>query len=164
MAHDGYTQKCVEELERLHEDSYYSAQTYFESAKSLIFWGKSVVFAPALAASLASLLVAVGAPKELSSLSAIAGAVSATSAFLGSTRNGELHMEAAKEFTRIRHAARIELSMGLANPECARLETTLRSLRGDYDAVVKNVTPVSNRFFVKTQRRITKGVLQYDAG
>lgn len=164
MTASGNSDQCITELKNLQEDATFSAQSYFESAKSSTFWGRSIVFGPAVAASVASMLVALGAPREIGALSAIAGAISATSSFLGSTRTGELHMEGAKEFTRIRHAARMEISLALDDDtNRANLESTLRSLRSEYDAASKRLSPVSNRFFRKAQNRIGSGVLQYEA-
>jgi hypothetical protein len=38
----------LKELDNLYEDASYSAQTYFEAAKSAEMWGKAIVFIPAL--------------------------------------------------------------------------------------------------------------------
>lgn len=152
---------CINELERIHEDSQFSAQSYFEAAKSANFWGKSIVFIPAVAAAVASLLVSIGGPKEWGAVGAIAGAVAATSSFLGSTRSADSHLECAREFTRIRHSARMEISLAKGDGRERELEPKLRSLRSEYDRVVQASSPIPNRIFRRAQRRIRRGTISY---
>jgi len=152
----------LRELERIHEDATFSAQTYFEAAKSSSFWGKSIVFIPSIAAAIAAFLVALDAPKQLTAVGAVASAVAATSSFLGSTRHAEYHLESAKEFTRVRHAARLEISLASPDVGSDNLEARLRKLRDEYDSIVSKTIPAPNRFFRRAQRRLNRGALAYE--
>lgn len=148
------------ELDRMYEDSSYSAQTYFEAAKSAEFWGRAIVFLPALASSAASILVAIGESKQWSAVGAVAGAVAATSAFLGSNRKAKSLQEAGNRFTALRHSIRLERATAAKKGE-EELEQIVRNLRADYNSVVAGNELVSNRFFKKADGRISSGVLSY---
>ncbi|WP_432957685.1 hypothetical protein [Micromonospora haikouensis] len=155
---DGST--YIAELDRMYEDSNYSAQTYFEAAKSADFWGKAIVFLPALAASAASILVATGQSKQWGAVGAVAGAVAATSAFLGSDRKAKSLRDAANRFTALRHMIRFEkAACGTKNRE--EIDQLVRSLRGEYNAIVASNELVANRFFNRAHKRIVSGVLDY---
>ncbi|MEU5849240.1 hypothetical protein [Saccharopolyspora shandongensis] len=156
------TNACRRELERLYEDADFSAQSYFEAAKSAGFWARSIVFVPALLGACAALLVAVGAPKEWGALGAVAGAVAATSSFLGSTQRANSLLDSARKFTGIRHAARLELALASDSGDASALEAKLRSLRGEYNEIVLMSEPVPNRLFQRAAKRIRKGVLEYE--
>ncbi|MEW2358269.1 hypothetical protein [Spirillospora sp. NPDC029432] len=156
------TPQIISELERLYEDASYSAQTYFEAAKSAAFWGKTFILFPALTSSASSFVVALGWSKSWGTLGAIAGAVAATAVFLGSDRRANSYLKSAKGFTDIRHAARLEMNLAQTTSEATELETRLRTLRSDYSAISSETDPASNRFFRKSQKRINRGVLNYE--
>ncbi|MFI9644468.1 hypothetical protein ACIG87_31230 [Micromonospora sp. NPDC051925] len=150
----------IAELDRMYEDSNYSAQTYFEAAKSAEFWGKAIVFLPALAASVASILVATGQSKQWGAVGAVTGAVAATSAFLGSDRKAKSLRDAANRFTALRHTIRLEKT-ACGNKDQDEIDQLVRSLRGEYNAIVASNELVANRFFNRAHRRIGSGVLDY---
>ncbi|MEU6064992.1 MULTISPECIES: hypothetical protein [Streptomyces] len=151
----------VAELERLHRDATYSAQSYFEAAKATAFWARTAVFLPALVAAVAGLLSALYSARVGGSISAVAGAVAATASFLGPGGRTEAYRESARRYTNLRHAARLEVAMSGSRSE-QELETTLRRLQAERAAIVLSDEPVSNRFYDRAARRIATGVTSYD--
>lgn len=75
------------QLNNLSEDAGYSAQSYFEAAKAAEFWGRAIVFVPALLGAVAAIIVALGGTREWGAVGAVAGAVAATASFLGQIEN-----------------------------------------------------------------------------
>ncbi|QKW16718.1 SLATT domain-containing protein [Verrucosispora sp. NA02020] len=152
----------IRELDRLYEDASYTAQTYFEAAKSADLWGKNVVFLPAVASAVASILVALGEPKQWGAIGAVAGAIAATAAFLGADRKASSLKDTARKFTVLRHAVRLERELSEGRKE-EELEQALRGLRDQYDLIVSTNEIVSSRFFRKASKRLKGGVLKYDS-
>ncbi|MFF7172910.1 hypothetical protein [Streptomyces pseudovenezuelae] len=148
------------ELERLEHDATYSAQAYFEAAKSTSFWSRTVVFLPALVAATAGIISTLYSARIGGSISAVAGAVAATASFLGSGGRAESYRESARRYTNLRHAARLEVAMTGTRSE-QDLETILRSLHQERAAIVLTDEPVSNRFYARASRRISAGVTAY---
>lgn len=88
------------EFSKLVEDANYSAQTYYEASKAAEFWGKSVVFFPALLAAVASLLVALGLSKMWGAVAAVSAAITATASFLGTQRQAAAFRASGNSFTK----------------------------------------------------------------
>jgi hypothetical protein len=148
-------------MERLERDATYSAQSYFEAAKGATFWGRTAVFFPALVAAVAGIVSALYSARVGGSVSAVAGAVAATAAFVGPGGKAETYRESARRYTNLRHATRLELALAGSRSE-QELETILRRLHEERAAIVLNDEPVSNRFYDKAARRIAAGVISYD--
>lgn len=152
----------VSEMDKLYEDATYSAQSYFEAAKSAEFWGKAIIFIPAIASAVAALLVALDMPKQWGSVGAIAGAVAATASFLGSDKRATAYKETGRRFTELRHEVRLERSLVSRRQNEVEIEDKLRSLRREYGAIVVTSELVGNRFFARAKQRIEGGALSYD--
>ncbi|MBP2707351.1 SLATT domain-containing protein [Microbispora sp. RL4-1S] len=150
------------ELERLYEDASYSAQSYFEAAKSAEFWGKAIVFIPAVVTAATSLLIALGGDKQWGAVGAVAGAVAATASFLGSGKQVSSYKDSGRRFTELRHKARMERTLAIKKPSETDLEKQLRTLRKEYGEVVSSSELIPNRLFKRVQRRIGAGVLSYE--
>src|SRR5262249_9407992 len=101
----------LSEVEHLYTDSAYSAQAYFEAAKSAEFWGRGIVFVPAVLAAIASFLVAIGEPKEWGAVGSVTAAIAATASFLGSDKKATSLRETGRRHTVLRHAAGMELAL-----------------------------------------------------
>jgi len=150
------------QLENLRDDAGYSAQSYFEAAKSAELWGRAIVFVPALLGALAGVIIALGGAREWGAIAAVAGAVAATASFLGSDRKSGSFKESARQFTKLRHRAAMELKLASRKASESELEETLRTLRREYESVVNVSEPVPDRAFRKAKRRIDSGVLKYE--
>lgn len=155
------TKPYINELEELYTDSTYSALTYFEAAQSAELWGKLLVFLPALASSVSGLLVALGQTQRWGAVSAIAGAIAATAAFLGADRKAPSYKDSARQFTALRHRAKMESKLAFNQPTVEALDAIVRTLRTEYENIVSKSEPTPNRAFKKAQRRIGEGVTAY---
>jgi hypothetical protein len=150
------------EFGKIAEDSSYSAQTYYEASKAAEFWGKSIVFVPALVASVSSLLIAFGESKLWGIPAAFSAAITATASFLGTQRRAASFRASGNNFTKIRHEAKMwHDSLVRIRTEDESFET-LNNLRKEYASAVDQVDIPSGRYFAKAQARIKKGVLAYD--
>ena len=150
------------EFERLYSDATYSAQTYYEAAKSSEFWGRAIVFIPALFAAAASLLVIFGQTRLWGVVGVVSSVVIATSSYLGAERRASALRESGNSFTKIRHEARMwrdALVFTQPEDECLR---SLKELRAAYALVVDKIELPGNRFFIKADRRIGEGALDYE--
>jgi hypothetical protein len=152
----------VSQLQALSEDAAYSAQTYFEASKSAEFWGRAIVFVPALLGAIAGVIVALSGVREWGAVGAVAGAVAATASFLGSDRKAASFKDSAKKFTNLRHRATMEVELASRQSSEEDLAAVLRSLRKEYEAVVLVTEPAPSNAFSKAQSRIKAGVLEYD--
>ena len=149
------------QLEKLNEDASYSAQAYFEAAKSAEIWARAIIFVPAVLAAIAALIVALGGAKEFGAVGAVAGAVAATASFLGTDRKASSFKDSGRQFTRLRHRASMELDLSARIDTEERLDTVVRALRKEYEDVISVSEPVPGRAFRKAQKRIGDGVLSY---
>lgn len=150
----------VEVLNQLRIDATYSAQTYFEAAKSAEFWSRTIVLLPALVSALAGVLTALYSVKLGGSISAVAGAVAATASFMGSSAQVSSYRESAKRYTVLRHAAQMEMTLAASRTD-EELEEVVRRLSEQRASVVSTDAPVSNRFFNRASKRIDAGVTSY---
>ncbi|MEE6260194.1 hypothetical protein [Plantactinospora sonchi] len=155
-AHDQLRKEC----ENLYEDCNYTSLTYFNAAKSSDFWGKAIIFWPAVISSVASLLVSLNQPKQWGAVSAIASAVVATASFLGASKRADPLKDSAKRLTVLRHAVRLELALAMER-DTDTLEKTVRDLRAEYGAIVASNELVPDRFFKRSQGQMRHGVLEY---
>ncbi|WP_345962795.1 SLATT domain-containing protein [Streptomyces sp. BRB040] len=146
------------ELERICENCLYSAQAYFEAAKSADFWGRLMVFIPACISALAGFMSALNKTPTWGALSAVAGAVAATASFLGATKKAADFQSSARSYTALRH--RVQLQLGLLAKEDAWEEAreTLRSANDAYVQIVTTDMPVTNRAFNIARKRIQQGM------
>ena len=153
------------EFDRLVEDANYSAQTYYEASKAAEFWGRSIVFFPALLAAVSSLLVTFGLSRLWGAVAALSAAITATASFLGTQRQAAAFRASGNNFTKIRHEARMwRDSLVEIQPE-SEILAALKELRKEYASAVDQVELPSNHYFAKASKRIEQGFLDYgDSG
>ncbi|MFG2343684.1 SLATT domain-containing protein [Streptomyces phaeochromogenes] len=147
------------ELARIRSNCLYTAQGYFEAAKSAEKWGRLMVFIPACVTAICSLLVAVKVGPEIffSGLGAVSGAIAATAAFLGSPKTAADHLASARAYTALKHRADIEISLMTEASDLAVLEVRTRELGADYVHITSTDTPMANKFYERAQERIQQG-------
>lgn len=149
------------EFGKIAEDANYSAQSYYEASKGGEFWGKAIVFAPAVLAAVSSSLVALGLSKLWGVVGAVSAVITATASYLGTQRQAAAFRATGNSFTKIRHNARMwHDSLADIEPEAEAVAALMR-LRKEYDAVVDQLELPSNRYFNKARKRIGDGVLKY---
>ncbi|MDB4873059.1 MAG: hypothetical protein JWL97_4063 [Gemmatimonadales bacterium] len=152
----------LSELDNLYEDSSYTAQSYFEAAKSAEFWGKAIVFIPALAGTVAALLVSIGGSKQWGAVGAVAGAITLTASFLGAEKKANSYKETGRRFTGLRHEIRLERTLLIKRSNESDVEKRLRALRKEYNDIVSASELVPNRLFRRAAKRIKAGVLSHE--
>lgn len=150
------------ELTRIQSNCLYTAQGYFEAAKSAEKWGRLMVFIPACVTAICSLLVAVKVGPEVffSGLGAVSGAIAATAAFLGSPKTAADHLASARAYTALKHRADTEISLMTEASDLAVLEVRTRELSADYVRITSTDTPMANRFYERAQQRIQQGAAE----
>lgn len=154
----------LDELDRAYSDALYSAQTYFEAAKSSRLWAKAIVFVPSVVATIVAFAISIGQPKWLGAVGAIASVVAATASFMGSIKTANTYENAAKRFTNTQHKIRLERSAMVNVKSIESLDRRVRELQDEYADIVLDAPAVSNRFFRRAQKRIGKGDLSYEGG
>lgn len=152
------------EFSKIAEDAAYSAQTYYEASKGAEFWGKAIVFLPAVLAAVSSFLVAQGQSRVWGVVGALAAAITATASFLGAERQAAVFRATGNSFTRIRHNARMWCDSLVEMEAESDASAALKGLRREYDAVVDQLELPGNWYFKKARKRIGGGVLQYAEG
>src|SRR4051812_8111886 len=144
----------IKELERLQENSLYSAQAYFEAAKFSEVVGRLFVFLPAIVSAVAGTVIATGGAKTWGVASAVSGAVAATASYLGSERKSTSYRNSARRYTSLRHRLTFEASI-LANKDTlSEVEEATRTLTVEYQDIVASDDPVPNFLYEKARKRI----------
>lgn len=151
-------QPYIDVLERLYENATYSAQAYFEATKSAEFWGKTIVFVPAVASAVSGILTAFGFDKSWGAVSAVAGVIAATGSFLGAERKAPIFKDSARKYTQLRHQARLLQSLALERASTEQLAVEVERLGDSYQGIVAGDEPMPNRFFKRASNRIKTGV------
>jgi hypothetical protein len=145
-------------LNKMYEDSTYSAQVYFEAAKSGEFWGKVVVFVPAIVSAVSGVLVALDLGRAWGVASAVAGSVAATGSFLGAEKKAASYKESARNYTRLRHDIGLVRDLALEEESVEALRTLILELQDRYNNIVLRDEPSSNRFYRKVKQRIQESL------
>ncbi|MFD4915962.1 SLATT domain-containing protein [Streptomyces virginiae] len=145
------------ELERIKGNCLYSAQAYFEAAKSAELWGRLMVFLPACVTAISGLLLALGIDRKYGAISATAGAIAATASFLGSTKKATDFLSSARSYTVLRHKVHSELSFLDEQSDFSATKEKAQELNSEYMRIAAADTPVPNRHFTKAVKRIEQG-------
>lgn len=149
----------IDALKSLEENCKYNAQAYFEAAKSAEFWGKVIVFIPAILSAAAGTLVALGWDKSWGVASAMAGLIAATGSFLGAERKAPSFKESARKYTALKHEIKLEITLAPTVESAESLRQSLRSLTDQYQAIASRDEPVPNRQFDRATKRIESGLV-----
>lgn len=146
------------ELERIKENCLYTAQGYFEAAKSAELWGRLMVFIPACVTAISALVIATGNTGPLlSSISAVSGAVAATASFIGSSKTAADYLASARAYTALRHEVQSKLTLLSSESDYEAALKATRELNKDYIRITATDMPMPNRFFAKASKRIAQG-------
>lgn len=145
-------------LDNIYENSTYSAQGYFEATKSAEFWGKVIVFVPAMVSAIAGILVALDYSKSWGAVSAAAGLVAATGSFLGSERKAPSFKESARSYTQLRHEVGTTRTLASEKPS-SDLAAAIEKYEERYCKIVSRDEPIPNRLFKKANRRIKSNLV-----
>ncbi|MFJ4633175.1 hypothetical protein [Streptomyces sp. NPDC088847] len=156
---DAQNDALKEQLESLHENSLYSAQTYFEAAKRAELWGRLMVFLPACISALSGFMTSVGSKSFWGALAAVAGSVAATASFLGATKKAADFLSSARSYTILRHKTKLELRLLAVDTSASfqEMRSRVEQLNNEYMQIVASDIPAPNRSFGIASRRIDQG-------
>jgi hypothetical protein len=149
------------EFSRIAEDANYSAQSYYEASKGAEFWGKTIVFLPAVVAAVSSFLVALGQSRLWGVVSAVSAVITATASFLGAQRQAVSFRASGNSFTKIRHNARMWCDSLVDIESEDESKAALMRLRKEYDTAIDQLELPSTHYFKRASKRIASGVLKY---
>ncbi|MCQ0023154.1 hypothetical protein M4914_09480 [Streptomyces somaliensis DSM 40738] len=149
----------AEEMERLKENSLYSAQAYFEAAKFSEAASRLFVFLPALVSAVAGAIIATGGAKVWGVASAVSGAVAATASYLGSDRKSASYRASARRYTGLRHKLAFEIRILAHKETISDVEEVTRALAAEYQGCVAADDPVPNFLYEKARKRINSNIV-----
>jgi hypothetical protein len=158
------TEALVQECSRVAEDSLYTAQAHFETARLANLrerWGMLII--PSSVAAISSILVAVG-PSDWKWLSAIAAAASLVATVAGYLRVDERvasQTQAGNAFTTLRHEARLlaELADSI---DPAELRERVTRITERYASLVQTTPLTDNKGFDIARKRIKQALFVPD--
>lgn len=155
--------KVVARCKRVQENALYTAQAHFEIATEkgtrARVW---LVLVPSLASSACGLAVALGCPAWLGAVPALAGAISAVSAFLGIEKEASAHESAGKLLTQLRHDARAVCDRSTEAIPAGFFEAEVLALEHRYGAFVASLPLTNDAAFEKARKKIQSGTFKYD--
>lgn len=150
--------KYIEECKTISQNCLYTAESHHQmalSAKRQAFWLEVI---PSILAALSGTLVSSGIlGHEVLIITVISSVVAAISAVLNPNKTYQAHLEAAKNFTALKHDARF-----LAEAEAERFsdesfQVSVGNLHQKYNELIKAVPPTNSKSFAKAQEVIKKG-------
>ncbi|MEU7239023.1 SLATT domain-containing protein [Streptomyces sparsogenes] len=146
-----------QQLQSMHENCLYSAQSYFEAAKGAELWGRLMVFMPACVSAISGFMTSIGSHEFWGALAAVAGAVAATASFLGATKKASDFLNSARSYTVLRHKIKLELQFLSTDMQFSSVRDRVEALNAEYMQIVSTDIPVPNRSFSIASRRIDEG-------
>ncbi|NHC14138.1 SLATT domain-containing protein [Motilibacter deserti] len=152
------TDALMKELERVRVEALYSAQAYYEASKRLERQARYLIFWPACVSAASAFAVAVGAPKWLGGVAALASIMAATANLMGADRKPAAYRKVAGEMTALRHKIALEIALAQFASSIQALEEITRRLAAEYQALASIAEPTSNRDYKSADKRIKAGV------
>ncbi|QOV35253.1 hypothetical protein IM697_35070 [Streptomyces ferrugineus] len=157
---DAQHESLKEQLQSMHGNCLYSAQTYFEASKRAELWGRLMVFLPACVSAVSGFMTSIGPRSFWSALAAVAGSVAATASFLGATKKAADFLSSARSYTILRHKIKLEMQFLSLDPDVTFDEARSRVelLNTEYTQIISSDIPSPNRSFSVASKRIEEGM------
>jgi hypothetical protein len=156
-------EKYIDECKFIQQNCTYTAEAHYQmalSAKAKAFWFEVV---PSVISVITGALVAVGwAGNELLILTISGSVVTAVSSVLNPSKSYQQHLDAATNFTALKHDARFlheSRSQRLSDEAFAEC---VESLHQKYNELIKVVPPTSSESFKKAQEVVQSGIHEPD--
>lgn len=152
------------ECSRIVENATYTAETHHILAKRQKLWFTILQLIPAIATALLSTLVAgqITAP-WVEVLTATAAIITAVGTVMNPQGSYYGHLNAAKEFTTIKHDAReLQGVLGQGAPDREE-EVRVTALHDRYNSLTRLSPPTEDWAFEKARERIQRGIHEPDA-
>lgn len=155
--------QLIAECKHIQENCTYTAEAHHDLAdrsRRLSIWLQIVP--SVITAILASIVTLGWAPVILNGLTVIGAVISAVANVLNPLKDYFDHLNAAKNFTIIKHDARaLRESFGIKMSDSA-FASAVETLHGRYNDLVRFVPPTDKKSFEEARRRIREGVHKPD--
>ena len=149
----------INECKIIHENCTYTAEAHHQMALSEKLKAIWLEIIPAVCATVTGTLVATGiAPAHLLFLTVVSSTMSAISAILNPSKNYQAHLDAAKNFTALKHDSRFMCKVMSIKLNDEAFSVCVENLHNRYNELIKTVPPTSTKSFTKAQLVIKKGV------
>lgn len=151
-------EKYLDECKIIQQNCTYTAETHHQMAtlaKRQAFWLEVI---PAVAAALSSALVSTNILGHWALIiTVISSVIVAVSAVLNPNKIYQAHLEAAKNFTTIKHDARFLCDAISQKLEDESFTLAVENLHQKYNELLKTVPPTNSKSFAKAQVIVQKG-------
>ena len=155
--------KYIEECKIIQQNCTYTAEAHHQVAlteKRKATWFEIL---PAACAAITGTLVAAGwAPNSLLFITVITSVMTAVSAVLNPNKNYESHLDASKNFTALKHDARLMREAMSAKLNDEAFAVAVENLHVRYNELLKTVPPTTSKAFVKAQKIVQGDIHEPD--
>jgi hypothetical protein len=151
--------KYLEECEIIRQNCEYTAEAHHIIAEKNKRMQVGFQLVPAISASLSSLLV-VGTtvPEWVGWIAVISAVVTAVASVLNPLKDYYDHLNAAKNFTALKHDARNFKNVSSSKMNDNNLVLGVENLHQRYNDLIKFVPPTDDKSFEKAVKRIKEGI------
>lgn len=150
--------KYINECKIIQQNCTYTAETHHQmasSAKRQAFWLEVI---PAICAALSGTLVASGILGHGALIiTVISSVITAVSAVLNPNKTYQAHLEAAKNFTALKHDSRFLHEASSAKLSDEAFALAVEHLHQKYNELMKAVPPTNSKSFKKAQEVVQGG-------
>jgi hypothetical protein len=151
--------KYIDECKQIQQNCTYTAEAHHQMAlryKTTRLWLQII---PAIVAAVSGTLVAAGvSPQSLLWLTVLSATVSAVANIIDPNKNYQAHLDAAKNFTVLKHDSRaLHESFGSRMNDDA-FAVAVENLHDKYNELVKMVPPTSKGSFQQARTTIQEGI------
>lgn len=156
-------EKYTEECKTIQQNCTYTAEDHHQIAS----WNRTLAYCfqiiPAVIAAGTSTYTAIGnAPDWIPIFTTITAVISAVSTVLNPNKNYQDHLNAAKNFTTLKHDARFLCEAEISNLGDEVFYLKVKSLHEKYNDLVKTVPPTDGKFFEKARKIVQGGYHEPD--
>ncbi|HHT9139017.1 MAG TPA: SLATT domain-containing protein [Candidatus Wunengus sp. YC60] len=151
------------ECKHIQENCTYTAESHHilsDRGKRLGIWFQLVP--TVIAAILASLVMLQMAPLVVNGLTVIAAVVSAVANVLNPLKDYYDHLNAAKNFTALKHDARALHELFSGNMNDKDFALAVETLHNRYNDLIRFVPPTDSKAFEEARKRIKEGIHEPD--
>ena len=156
-------QNYINECKIIQQNSTYTAEAHHHMAirfKRLAFWFEVV---PAVCSAITGTLVSSGIVGNwLLIFTVMSSILTAITAILNPDKTYQQHLEAAKDFTALKHDARFLHESASTTMSDESFAIAVENLHNKYNDLIKNVPPTDSSSFDKAQAIIQKGTHEPD--
>ncbi len=156
-------EKYIDECKQIQQNCTYTAETHFQIALYNRRLAYIFQIIPAVIAAVTSSLVAANVtPASWLWITVIASVVSAVATILDPNKQFQDHLNAANNFTVLKHDARFLHEARSQRMSDDALTVAVENLHEKYNELVKITPPTDGKFFEKARKIIRAGIHEPD--